>query len=160
MSPVILPAMPLLYSLVQPFVTARKRSLRRLCFYRCLSVQRGGVLHPGGSPSVGGFSICGGGGSPSGQCAGGTHPTGMHSCCHYVLVPTIWLFKAPFPVCGIFCNTVAMAQAEQGTLIFNLLNASNKRRLHSSRMHTARLFTVSPGMHCMGGCLPRGGGTM
>ena len=31
-----------------------------------MSVHRG-VLHPGG-------------GSPSGQCAGGTHPTGMHSC--------------------------------------------------------------------------------
>ena len=25
------------------FITARKRSLRRLCFYRCLSVHRGGV---------------------------------------------------------------------------------------------------------------------
>ena len=63
------------------FITARKRSLRRLCFYRCLSVHRGegspsggGVLHRGGSPS-GGFSIPGGapsggvsiwGGSPSG----------------------------------------------------------------------------------------------
>ena len=33
--------------------------------------QGGGGLHPGG------FSI---GGAPSGQCAGGTHPTGMHSC--------------------------------------------------------------------------------
>ena len=49
-----------------------------------------GVLHLGGSPSQGGspsggFSIWGGGfsiwgGSPSGQCVGGTHPTGMHSC--------------------------------------------------------------------------------
>ena len=25
------------------FITARKRSLRRLCFYRCLSVHKGGV---------------------------------------------------------------------------------------------------------------------
>ena len=82
--------------------TARKRSLRRLCFYRCVSVQGGGlhpggggfsiqeggfsirgggVLHPGGVLLRGGFSIPGGvGGSPSGQCAGGTHSTGMHSC--------------------------------------------------------------------------------
>ena len=37
------------------FITARKRSLRRLCFYRCLSVHGGG-----GSPSWGGFSIPGG----------------------------------------------------------------------------------------------------
>ena len=30
-------------------------------------------------------------------------------------------------------------------------------RLHSSRMHTARLLTISPSMHCAGGCLvPRG----
>ena len=26
-------------------------------------------------------------------------------------------------------------------------------RLHSSRMRTARLLTVSPSMHCTGGCL-------
>ena len=29
-------------------------------------------------------------------------------------------------------------------------------RLHSSRMHTARLLTVSPSMRCSGGCLLRG----
>ena len=40
----------------------------------------GGSPSRGGSPSQGGFSIGGRGGSPSGQCAGGTHPTGMHSC--------------------------------------------------------------------------------
>ena len=79
--------------LADRFITARKRSLRRLCFYRCLSVHRGGgVLHPGGGFSIGGGSpsrggspsgggvLHPGGGSPSGQCAGGTHPTGMHSC--------------------------------------------------------------------------------
>ena len=31
-------------------------------------------------------------------------------------------------------------------------------RLHSSRMHTARLLTVSPSMHCSEGCLLRRGG--
>ena len=43
-------------------VTTRKRSLRRLCFYRCVSVHRGGGGSPsrGGSPSWGGFSIRGG----------------------------------------------------------------------------------------------------
>ena len=57
--------------------TARKRSLRRLCFYRCLSVHRGGFSIRGGSPSQGGFSIQGGspsGGSPSG---GVLHPGGF-----------------------------------------------------------------------------------
>ena len=46
----------------------------------------GGVLHPGGFSILGGVLHPGGevppsrGGSPSGQCAGGTHPTGIHSC--------------------------------------------------------------------------------
>ena len=31
-------------SVLPGIFTARKRSLRRLCFYRCLSVHRGGVL--------------------------------------------------------------------------------------------------------------------
>ena len=32
-----------------------------------------------------------------------------------------------------------------------------KQELHSSRMHTARLLTVSPSMHCTGGvCVARG----
>ena len=137
------------------FVTARKRSLRRLCFYTCLSVHRRGVVsqhalqvssrvypsmpcgfpgpHPGGSLRVwlgglqahtgggeveesglGGLQAHTGGGSwgvwpggspgphPGGSpgphlggvsqhalrqtprlmatAAGGTHPTGMHSC--------------------------------------------------------------------------------
>ena len=30
-------------------------------------------------------------------------------------------------------------------------------RLHSSRMHTARVLTVSPSIHCAGGCLLLGG---
>ena len=52
------------------FITARKRSLRRLCFHRCLSTREGGSwslsrrgLHPGGSPSQGG--LC-----PGGFCPG------------------------------------------------------------------------------------------
>ena len=47
-------------------ITTRKRSLRRLCFYRCLSVHRGGFSIGGG------FSIWGG--SPSG--GGALHPGG------------------------------------------------------------------------------------
>ena len=31
-----------------------------------------------------------------------------------------------------------------------------QQELHSSRMHTARLFTISPSMHCAGVCLARG----
>ena len=69
-------------------VIARKRSLRRLCFDRCLSVQRGGgVLRPWGSLSrgvsvweehlsPGEGDLCPGGGfCPGGLCQG--DPPGM-----------------------------------------------------------------------------------
>ena len=39
--------------------TARKRSLGRLCFHRCLSVHRGGLC-PGGVLCLGGVSVQGG----------------------------------------------------------------------------------------------------
>ena len=66
--------------------TARKRSLRRLCFYTCVSVHRGDGLVPGdgcGAWSRGGVPgpgrVCGD--APvTATAAGGTHPTGMHSC--------------------------------------------------------------------------------
>ena len=102
-------------------ITACKRSLRRLCFYRCLSVHRGGVRGEGGMRGEGGHAwwkgacmvkggacvakggvrgkgvVCGEGACvKKGVClvkggcawdttrydqwAGGTHPTGMHSC--------------------------------------------------------------------------------
>ena len=32
-------------------------------------------------------------------------------------------------------------------------NNSSETRLHSSKMHTTHLLTVSPSMHCTGGCL-------
>ena len=91
--------------------TARKRSLRRLCFYRCLSVQGGrawqeGCVWQGGHAWHGGMhgrgDMCGrgacmvrgacvaGGGRATadttgyGQWAGGTHPTGMHSCSVFI----------------------------------------------------------------------------
>ena len=86
--------------LTKILATARKRSLRRLCFHRCLSVHRGpggvsvqrgvclGGLCPEGSLSrgclSGGVSVWGvsvQGDPPYGWlCAGGTHPTGMDSC--------------------------------------------------------------------------------
>ena len=56
---------------------------------------RGGSPSRGSSPFRRGGSPSGGspfwGGSPSGQCAGGTHPTGMHSC----------VFRV---VCQSFCS--------------------------------------------------------
>ena len=85
-----------------PLFTVRKRSLRRLCFYMCLSVHRGGLgPDPGGGWGVqaqahGGW--CLGPGLGVGVCipacteadkrqkntaADGTHPTGMHYCYHY-----------------------------------------------------------------------------
>ena len=62
-------------------ITARKRSLRRLCFYTCLSFcpQEGGCLVPwGGVWSWGVWR-------PPGMAAaaGGTHPTGMYYCLTY-----------------------------------------------------------------------------
>ena len=58
--------------LFSDFVTARKRSLRRLCFYTCLSVHGGGVSRPiprgkvegsgwGGSPGPHGGEVEGSG---------------------------------------------------------------------------------------------------
>ena len=137
-------------------VTAHKRSLRRLCFYRCVSVHRGGgfsilggspswggfsipggfsilggvsipggcsipggspsggLLHPRGALHLGGFSIWGGspswgvfsiwgvlhpggvlhrGGSPSDQCAGGMHHSGMHSCETFNFNFAMWSYQ-------------------------------------------------------------------
>ena len=129
----------LVFYVVCVLITARKRSLRRLCFYSCVSVHRGGMRGCGGCAwlqggghvwlwedvhgcgggwacvvvggcawlwgacmvggrgcmVVGGMCGCGGawlqgacmvaGGhawdtTRYGQWAGGTHPTGMHSC--------------------------------------------------------------------------------
>ena len=68
---------------VQYFVTARKRSLRRLCFHRCLSVHSGGgprFLSRGslsGGVSVWG-GLCPGGLCPGGLCLGvGLCPWGV-----------------------------------------------------------------------------------
>ena len=117
------------YYCTLPIFTAWKRSLRRLCFHRCVSIHRGGVcgrghawqgvcmaggvhgrgLHGGrhvwqGACVAGGMhgryvhsgghawqGVCEGGvhggegayvadTTRYGQWAGGTHPTGMHSC--------------------------------------------------------------------------------
>ena len=136
--------------------TARKRSLRRLCFYRCLSVHTGGGVRgfiQGGhawfySGGVRGF-IWGGhvwfylGGMRGfigghawfyfgghawffpvfsdtmryGQWAGGTHPTGMHSCLcnkierftvhvnHWGCLNNLWLFLFFFLLSLTLCTT-------------------------------------------------------
>ena len=63
---------------------ARKRSLQRLCFHRCLSVHK----------DMGGRGACMAGGCAwQGECVGematavgGIHPTGMHSC--FLLYPS------------------------------------------------------------------------
>ena len=75
------------------FITARKRSLRRLCFYRCLSVHMGGgvsgLIRGHAWFYLGGCMVLFGGQCVVfsvfsdtmryGQWVGGTHPTGMHS---------------------------------------------------------------------------------
>ena len=89
--------------------TARKRSLRRLCLHRCLSIHKGGGesaplhagihktplgpgRHPPGADTPQEQTPPPGADTPPeqtppavhagryGQQAGGTHPTGMHSC--------------------------------------------------------------------------------
>ena len=85
---------------IRSLFTARKRSLRRLCFYMCLSVIliTGGCAWPGGHAWLRGAYMAGGAcmargrvchacplprlilWDTVGQWAGGTHPTGMHSC--------------------------------------------------------------------------------
>ena len=62
--------------------TARKRSLRRLCFHRCLSVHRGvsAPLHAGIHSPLGRHPPLAQWMLGYGQQVGGTHPTGMHSC--------------------------------------------------------------------------------
>ena len=59
-------------------ITARNEVGARLCLCVCDSVHRGGVLSRGGWSGPGGMP----GGEPPGTAtaAGGTHPTGMHSC--------------------------------------------------------------------------------
>ena len=74
-------------------ITVRKRSLRRLSFHRCLSVQWEGCPGPGQRGSA--YGGCPGPGPRGGvsqhalrqtplqqtaTAADGTHPTGMHSC--------------------------------------------------------------------------------
>ena len=49
---------------------------------------------------------------------------------------------------GIVRNTIRRVENKQ--------KFTGHTRLHSSRIHTARLLTVSPSMHCTGGCLLRG----
>ena len=103
-------------------VTARKQSLRRLCFYMCLSVHRGegcllqGVSAPRGSPGpyLGGVSrpTPGGGGvchlPVTATAVDGMHPTGMHSCC------TMWTltFNSVQPISCEREITVAIAPCE------------------------------------------------
>ena len=93
-------------SCVNPVFTARKPSLRRLCFHRCLSVHRGVCpiacwdtpIPPGRHPRANTPRQTPPGQTPPGQTppwadplsaqcllgygqqAGGMHPTGMHTC--------------------------------------------------------------------------------
>ena len=71
-------------------VTARKRSLLRLCFHRCLSVHGGGgclpdcmlryTHSPGQTPPLGRHPYPHQCMLGNGQQVSGTHTTGMHSC--------------------------------------------------------------------------------
>ena len=58
---------------------ARKRSLRRLCFYRCLSVHRGGACMAGGCMHGRGYAWQGGM-HGRGMCGGGGHVWWWRAC--------------------------------------------------------------------------------
>ena len=69
-------------------ITTRKQSLRRLCFYTCLSVIQftGGITRAGtplGRYLPGRYTLPWQCMLGYGQQVGGTHPTGMHSCFVY-----------------------------------------------------------------------------
>ena len=79
------------YWRTEALITARKRSLRRLCFHRCLSLHRVSVSVQEGLCSEGvsvrgslsSRGLCVGGSlswRPPLTVTSGTHPTGMHSC--------------------------------------------------------------------------------
>ena len=109
-------------------ITVRKRSLRRLCFYTCLSFcpQGGGCLVPGGCvPGPGGLVLgwgvwswevpgpVGGGRvetSPgTATAAGGTHPTWMHTCWqwfswHDISAGSRWCRKTRWRHLDFYCQ--------------------------------------------------------
>ena len=70
------------------------------------------------------------------------------------LIPSEFHFKS-----GYYCITHKVFLHPLGQNIY-FISSSTKifaTRLLSSRMHTARSLTVSPSMHCFGGCLLPGG---
>ena len=117
-------------------VTAGKRSLRRLCFHRCLSVHRGGVsapLHAGDTPAekwMLGY----------GQQAGITHPTGMHSCssCFCEAIQDILLLCVNMPgnasyIYYFFYIYLAIESSiYKNTLLNDLINIQHEMYTHKS----------------------------
>ena len=81
----IIPFRIFIFCCIVLIFTARKRSLRRLCFYTCVSVHGRGYLLRGRGPFPGvpapGEVGCVETPLPvKATVASGTHPTGMHSC--------------------------------------------------------------------------------
>ena len=56
----------------------------------------------------------------------------------------------------MFVNTIVSVRSREGDM-YKYWHNTYYTRLHSSRMHTARLLTVSPSMHCAGGVSALGG---
>ena len=106
---------------IVPLPSATK--LRRLCFYRCVSVHRGHAwseglpghgwwcLVPGGAwsqgvPGPGGVGIpaCTEADPPgeTATAADGTHPNGMHSCIKMCVIDNINILSLRLPSCPTF----------------------------------------------------------
>ena len=128
------------------FITARKRSLRRLCFHRCLSVQGGGVClnacwdtHPPDRYPLGRYT-------QPGQVhpLAGTPPGAVHAG----IQSTRWAVHIPLECILVLIYFKQMSISATKRFIRAI---SWKARMHSSRMHTARSLTVSRSIQWGGG---------
>ena len=84
-----------------------------------------------------------------GHRAAGTHPTGMLSCLFQIFTEFVMGWRTACKVAVILGNQTRIYLSEM-TIQTRILKCFNRTRLHSSRMHTARLLTISHSMHCTG----------
>ena len=92
-----------MHSCFHDIITTHKHSLRRLCFYTCLSVIlfTGGACSGGGSAPRGWGCLLPGGG---GVCAPPTHPPDGICCGRYASYWNAFLFNCVFHNCNSLRN--------------------------------------------------------
>ena len=92
---------------VSQVVTVRNSSCGKVMFYRCLSVQGGGVHPPAKQPNPGQNPP-----PPMATAADGTHTTGMHSCFFLFLPPATKLGQGY--VFTRVCDSIHRGRGEGG----------------------------------------------